>query len=92
MFFGVFDCEPGGYIGMTKQSSHNLMSKTSYLKRWLQWAKSGVSLNVEKLILTIQSRLTNTSDVAISVTKGLPLIVMRKSISYGGNYVHFSLH
>ena len=39
---------------------------TAYLKRWIQWAKSGASLNVEKLYLTIQSVLTNSCNVARS--------------------------
>lgn len=39
---------------------------TAYLKRWIQWAKSGVSLNVEKLHLTIRSVLTNSCNVARS--------------------------
>ncbi len=31
----------------------------TYLKRWLSWAKGGVSLNVEKLLLTTSSILPN---------------------------------
>lgn len=42
---------------------------TAYLKRWVQWATSGVSLNVEKLILTQQSMLTNSCNVAVLMTK-----------------------
>ena len=40
----------------------------AYVKRWIQWARSGVVLNLKQLVLTTTKILQNTFDFPVPVS------------------------